>query len=268
MLYSSVGGLDLGQGSELGKLLGGLAGGLGDMLEFTVAHEVCHQWWGLTVGSDSIGHPWQDESLTNYCTVLYFRWQHGADSAKQQVDSELMLSYSTAQMMGSPDMAVDSPVYAFKDQNQYSAVVYSKGALFFQALEKSMGEEAFEKSLQQYYQSYAFKNATPDQMMACFESNGSAATIAALDQRWIHELHASEDIAATSTASDLINNLMKSLGSSGIDMNQLNDMMKQFLPEGTDMNQLNDMLKQYMQNGSMPQIPGFDQQDQQPVLPF
>jgi hypothetical protein len=105
--------------------------------------------------------------------------------------------------------------------------------------------------------------------MASFESNGNATTIAALDQRWIHELHADEDIAATSTANDLINNLLKSLGSSGIDMNQLNDMMKQFLPQGTDMNQLNDMLKQYLQNGSTPQIPGFDdQQDQQPVLPF
>ena len=262
MLYSTAGGLNLGQASSL---LGSLAGGLGDILEFTVAHEVCHQWWGLVVGSDSIGHPWQDEALTNYSSVLYFGWQHGPDAAKQQVDSELMLSYSTAKMMGTPDMIVDQPVYAFKDQNSYSAIVYSKGALFFQALEKTMGEQVFEKSLSEYYTQYSFRNATPDDLMAVFESNGNATAIAALDTRWIHELHASEDIAATGTANDLINNLMKSLGDSGIDMNQLNDMMKQYLPQGTDMN---DLLQQFMQNGSTPQVPGLEQPDQQQPLPF
>ncbi|HEY5494486.1 MAG TPA: M1 family aminopeptidase [Candidatus Anoxymicrobiaceae bacterium] len=262
MLYAGAGGLNLGQGS----LLGGIAGGLGDMLEFTVAHEVCHQWWGLVVGSDSIEHPWQDESLTNYCTVLYFGWQHGAESAQQQVDSELMLSYSTAKMLGAPDMVVDSPVYAFKDQTVYSAIVYSKGALFFQALQKNMGEQAFDKSLSDYYQRYSFGNPTPDELMACFESNGNATTIAALDTRWIHELHANEDIPVTATANNLLNNLMQQLGDSGIDMNQLNDLMKQYLPEGTD---LNELLKQLAPNGTMPQIPGLDQQPgQQPVLPF
>ena len=101
-----------------------------------------------------------------------------------------MLSYSTAKMMGTPDMIVDQPVYAFKDQNAYSATVYSKGALFFQALEKNMGEQAFEKSLLQYYTQYSFLNATPDEPMAVFEANGNATTIAALDTRWLHELHA------------------------------------------------------------------------------
>jgi hypothetical protein len=162
-------------------------------------------------------------------------------------------------------MIVDQPVYAFKDQNAYSATVYSKGALFFQALEKNMGEQAFDKSLSEYYTQYSFLNATPDDLMAVFESNGNAATIAALDTRWLHELHASEDIAATGTANDLINNLMKSLGDSGIDMNQLNDMMKQYLPQGTD---LNDLLQQFMQNGSTPQVPGLQQPDQQQPLPF
>jgi Tfp pilus assembly protein PilO len=58
---------------------------------------------------------------------------------------------------------------------------------------------------------------------------------------------------------------MKSLGDSGIDMNQLNDMMKQYLPQGTD---LNDLLQQFMQNGSTPQVPGLQQPDQQQPLPF
>ena len=263
MLYSGTGGLNLGEGSSL---LGSLVGGLGDMLEFTVAHEVCHQWWGLVVGSDSIVHPWQDESLTNYCTVLYFEWQHGAAASQEQVDSQLMLSYSTAKMLGAPDMVVDSPVYAFKDQTVYSAIVYSKGALFFRALHKTMGAEAFDKSLADYYQQYSFGNPTPEQLMACFESSGNATTVAALEARWIHELHANEDIPVTATANNLLNNLMQQLGESGIDMSQLNDMMKKYLPEGTD---LNDMLKQLAPNGSMPQIPGFEQQPgQQPVLPF
>ena len=171
-----------------------------------------------------------------------------------------MLSYSAARMMGAQDAVVDSPVYAFKDQTAYSAIVYSKGALFFQALQKSMGAEAFDKSLSEYYRQYSFKEATPLQMMACFEGNGDATTIAALETRWIHELHAAEDI--TATANGTLDNLLQDLGGGSLDMNKLNDLLKQYLPGGTD---LNDLLQQLMPNGSAPQLPGLDQQQS---LPF
>jgi len=238
MLYGNLGGdllpEDLG-GEELGDLFDTLLGGLmGDTLEFVTAHEVCHQWWGLCVGSDSIGHPWQDESLTNYCSVLYFRWQHGEEAANEQLEMQLVLPYSTAAALGGGDAVVDTPVDDFESQEQYVAAVYSKGALFFNALEEQMGTEAFENSLSEYYAIFAFENATPDDLMECFKSNSTdPAAVDALHQRWIKEKHGDEDISSTLPGMDLLDNLMKDLEDS-LDLGPLEDLLEDLLDGGED----------------------------------
>jgi Peptidase family M1 domain len=243
MLYGSQGAKvpqslkDLG-GGNLDQLLGSLAGGLlGGTLEFVVAHEVCHQWWGLVVGSDSIGHPWMDEALTNYCSVLYFRWQHGEEEAKNQLQVEIELPFSAAGLLGGGDAVVDQPVDAFKNQEQYAAIVYSKGALFFQALEKQMGPAAFERSLRQYYEEYAFKNATPDELLQAFQANaGDPAAVAALHRRWILEKHAGEDIASTLPGGSLLQDLLNNLPN-GTDLGPLQELLQQYLGPGDSMEQ-------------------------------
>ncbi len=220
-----------GLGEKLDSLLDSLGGALmGDSLEFVVSHEVCHQWWGLVVGSDSIEHPWQDESLTNYSSVLYFRWQHGEDAAKSQLQTQITLPYQAASLLGGGDTVVDSPVSAFKNEEQYVAAVYSKGALFFAELEKKMGAAAFEKSLTGYYRGYAFLNATPDELMAAFERNASdAPAVSALHQRWIKEKHAADDIAADLPGANLLEDLLKDLPD--LDLGPYQDMLKEFMDQ-------------------------------------
>ncbi len=238
MLYGMAGGVsvplpdslkDRG-GDQLNDLLKNLTGGImGEALEFVVAHEVCHQWWGIVVGSDSIAHPWQDESLTNYSSVLYFRWQHGEDAAKKQLEMQITLPYSAGSLLGSGDGVVDAPVDSFKSERQFTAIVYSKGALFFQALEKQMGEEAFEKSLGAYYQKYAFLNPAPDDLMQAFKDNASdPAAVAALHQRWVREKHAGEDIASSLPGGSLLEDLLKGLAPDEMDLGPLEDMYRDF----------------------------------------
>lgn len=240
MLYG-LGGSSSGKAPEslkdlstdnLNELFNTLGGGLlADALEFTVAHEVCHQWWGLVVGSDSIAHSWQDESLTNYCSVVYFRWQLGEQAAKTQLDTEILLPFSAGSLLDGGDAAVDSPVDSFRSEEQYAVIVYSKGALFFQALEKKMGAAAFVKSLEDYYQKYAFLDAMPDDLVQAFQDNSSdPVAVAALHQRWIKELHVSEDIAATLPGGGLLQDLLKDLpNGQGLDLGPLKDLLKQYL---------------------------------------
>ncbi len=228
---------DLG-GDQFNELLKNITGGImGDTLEFVVAHEVCHQWWGIVVGSDSIAHPWQDESLTNYCSVLYVRWENGRDAAERQLETQLNLPYQAAGLLGGGDGVVDSPVDAFRNQEHYTAVVYSKGALFFQALEKEMGAAAFVKSLRSYYGEYAFLEPSPDDLMQAFKNNSAdPPAVAALHQRWIKEEHGDEDIASTLPGGSLLEDLMKDLAPDGSDLGPLEDMFKEFwdqlVPEG------------------------------------
>lgn len=221
---------DLG-GDQLDQLMNTFSAGLlGDTLEFTVAHEVCHQWWGIVVGSDSIEHPWMDESLCNYCSVLYFRWQHGEEAAKKQLNMQLVMPFSAVGLLGGGDAVVDAPVAAFENQEQYTAIVYCKGALFFNALEKQMGAAAFEKSLKRYYYRYAFSNAAPDDLIQAFQSNaGDSAAVAALRQRWLEEQHADEDISSSFPGGDKLKDLLKDFGGNMEDLGPMEDLLKDFL---------------------------------------
>lgn len=163
-------------------------------LDLTVAHEVGHQWWALGVGSDAIGHPWQDESLTSYIEVPYSLWRYGEDEALA-AEEDLAGGYVGAREEGVPDAVVDQPVASFADVDQYVAMVYSKGAMYFSELWDDLLESGFDEALSNYYKKYVFLNPTPEQQAAEFRAvSDDPAAFDALYNRWIKEVHGDEDI--------------------------------------------------------------------------
>ncbi|MHB8894391.1 MAG: M1 family metallopeptidase [Candidatus Geothermincolia bacterium] len=163
-------------------------------LTATVAHEVCHQWWAIGVGSDSIGLPWLDESLTSYCEPLYYLWSEG-EASGQEALAVLADNYWSARREGVPDGPVDQAVSAFASEDQYTALVYGKGALFFNELQKSLGPPGFEKSLSEYYRKHVFLNASTQDLLSPFRANSGGSTqVDELYRRWIAETHGDEDV--------------------------------------------------------------------------
>jgi hypothetical protein len=82
--------------------LGGLAppGLFGNILEFSVAHEVAHQYFAGLVGSDPIKEPVVDEPLAQYVALLYIERRYGkkaADNIKQQ---QFVLPFQMYRMQG------------------------------------------------------------------------------------------------------------------------------------------------------------------------
>jgi len=179
-------------------------------LEFVVAHEVAHQWWHALVGSDSNRHPFLDEALANYSAVLYFEKRHGQKAAAQQLQLELAMPYQLYRMMGGRDGRVDRPVKDFSSQLEYAALVYGKGALFFNALRKFMGKKVFLRFLRNYASRFAFRQATPDDLfrlaVAAVKKKSRARV---LIDRWIKENHGDEDIGTLdmSAMDQLLNQL-------------------------------------------------------------
>jgi len=164
-------------------------------LEFVLAHEVAHQWWHALVGSDSNRHPFLDEALANYSTVLYFEKRHGQKAAAQQLQLELSMPYQLYRMMGGPDGRVDRPVKEFSSQLEYAALVYGKGALFFNALRKLMGKTVFLRFLKKYASQFAFRQATPDDLFRmAIAATRKKAKVKALIRRWMEESHGDADI--------------------------------------------------------------------------
>jgi aminopeptidase N len=137
------------------------------LLTTIIAHEVAHQWWYALVGNDVIEHPWQDEALTTFSSLLYLeqfqpRVYDGTVEYFRKVADEIESIRSNT--------GIGQPVSSFKSQPaQYSSVVYSKGAMFFVELRNKIGDQAFFQALQAYFSQNQYQLASPGSLLSEFE---------------------------------------------------------------------------------------------------
>ena len=212
-----AGGNDGGAGGAL-DMVGGILGQqkemLDSLLETTVAHEVAHQWWAIGVGSDSQRHPFVDESLTNWSAMLYYEDRYGKAKAAQMSELNLNTSFSMGAMLGGGDKPANLPTAAYTNNLQYGAVIYGKGALYYQKLRELVGDEAFFGALREYYARFDDKLAGPGDLKAIVIAKAPAkrAQINALYTRWIDEVHGREDIGGGLGGLDLGGLLNGALG--------------------------------------------------------
>ncbi|MFQ5856781.1 MAG: M1 family metallopeptidase [Anaerolineae bacterium] len=159
----------------------------GDLFfEIATAHEVAHQWWYNVVGNDVIDEPWLDEALVTYSSGVYFQDVKGAN-VFQRVREQWDQAYDQAVKSGRDDLVTQPLEYWDRPENRerYGAIVYLKGALFFQAVRDDIGDDAFFKALQAYYQSRKYKIATPDDLLDAFEQ-AAGRQLDDLYQEWLY----------------------------------------------------------------------------------
>lgn len=144
-----------------------------DDLAYVIVHEIAHQWWYGVVGNDENNHAWMDEGLAEYSTLLFFEnnSSYGQDS-ETMIDNALQ-SYKTfvrvyTNVTGSVDTSMDRALSAFNTEPEYVQCTYTKGLLLFDAIRETVGDRKFFKALEDYYQDFSFKNATPADMIASF----------------------------------------------------------------------------------------------------
>ena len=139
--------------------------------EFTLVHEVLHQWWYNVVGNNHYDHAFLDEALTNQLTTIYFREIYGREVFDQQVFLNLEVPYLRYlyAFSNEEDAVVDQPSDDFGSPTAYGIIVYCKGALGFMALMNEVGEEAYFAALAAYYSDHLFAVASPDDLLAAIE---------------------------------------------------------------------------------------------------
>ncbi len=150
-------------------------------LESTVAHETGHQWFYNLVGNDQLDDPWLDESLTQFVTLQYYEDQYGPQAA-QGFEQSLDGRWSRVNYEKIP---IGMPVASYTDQ-EYSAIVYGRGPLFFVALRDAMGMEAFNAFLKDYTDQLTWKIATPEFLQSLAEEH-CACNLDALFQEWVYK---------------------------------------------------------------------------------
>jgi aminopeptidase N len=171
---------------------------LEDSMEFTVAHVVAQQWWGVAVGNNPERDPVLDESLANWSALLYYKEVHGEERAATALDDQLRGVYKVYRTFGGEDMAATRASREYRNFFQYAAIVSSKGALMFVELHKLVGDERFFGALRSYYETNKFEIAELDDLRGAFVAETPRLQRRAVIRtfnRWLSGKRGDEDIA-------------------------------------------------------------------------
>lgn len=132
----------------------------------SVVHETAHQWWYGMVGNDEVKDPWLDEALATYTSTRFMLEEfpeHGAASLEMR-----KLMTEGTEMDEKKGVFIGSPVDKFTSIGSYSQLVYQKGALMLENLEKEIGKEKMDQLLQTYFKEYQYDVATSSDFISVF----------------------------------------------------------------------------------------------------
>lgn len=132
-------------------------------LEWTVAHEIAHQWWYGVVGSNPIKDPYVDESLTEFSTLIYTRSKYDENTFNQLKNQYILSPYAKYKHLVS-DGKVHKNTPKFKSSLELSMLVYIKGSMMYIDMENIMGKEKLCEILKSYYEKYAYSIVSSDQL--------------------------------------------------------------------------------------------------------
>ena len=150
------------------------------LTEEAIIHETAHQWWYAIVGNNEVEHAWLDEGLTEYATTLFYEFNPTYNVTYKARMADATSAYVIYSDVTQSDGVMDKNVNEFTSFD-YTYLTYLKGALMFDSVRKTVGDEAFFKALKDYCNTYAFKIATPDGMIASFEKSTNRAVKGVFD---------------------------------------------------------------------------------------
>ena len=156
-----------------------------DNLEILVAHEVAHQWWYQMVGNDPVNEPWLDEALAEYSMKLYMEELHGKTDAEELQTLRWQIPVDDLKK-NRTDGALDQAVMSFATGKQYEAVIYGKGALFYDTMRKTLGDRQFTRFLQSYLANHRYQIVDSKDWLAAIRTLNNP-TLDKLYQDWVQK---------------------------------------------------------------------------------
>lgn len=181
-------------------------GMLDSALEFTVAHEVAHEYFAITVGNDCHRYPFVDEPLAQYLAGLAYADRHGAAEAKSAMDMNVKLNYALYRMLDGKDKPVAREAAAYQSTTEYAALVYGKAPFLYVELAEKYGEARFHQAIREGVRRHRFQLVTLDEWAETIgEGCGDVAGVRGLFRRWMEERHGDEDLGVTDDGEFVIN---------------------------------------------------------------
>ncbi|HSW48941.1 MAG TPA: M1 family aminopeptidase [Bryobacteraceae bacterium] len=134
------------------------------------AHEVAHQWWGNTVGTDRPQDFWLMEAMANYSALLYLERRKGAkalDSVLEGYRKRLVSPAADGRARESIGPIIWGPrLHSSQAPDAWQAIVYEKGSWIIHMLRRRLGEEKFLAFLSDLTKRYSRQALTTEQFRA------------------------------------------------------------------------------------------------------
>jgi len=125
-----------------------------ESVESLLAHEIAHQWFGDMLSEKKFAHLWLSEGFATYFTHLYLEKKYGKTQLETEMkqDREQVVAYSKETK--NPVVDFNSP---FKDLLNPNS--YQKGSWVLHMLRREIGDSAFKKIIQTFYDRFKGGNA-------------------------------------------------------------------------------------------------------------
>ncbi|HTS89212.1 MAG TPA: M1 family metallopeptidase, partial [Gemmatimonadales bacterium] len=133
-------------------------------LYYTLAHELGHQWFPMTVGSDERLYPWMDEGFNTFIDWYTFRSRYPTDTVRiQSLEFGSMRAY---QGFLSGYIGQETPIMETQDRSPNGLMsgwnAYGKPAVALHFLrEEVVDSNAFDAAFREYVRRWAFKHPQP-----------------------------------------------------------------------------------------------------------
>lgn len=150
--------------------------------DWVIAHEMAHQWWGNLITCASWRELWLNEGLVTFMTAAWKqeRWGEAEYQREMKLARERWQRARDAGWERPLSWAGDYPGLALR-----RAVQYSKGALFFDALRRELGEAAFWDGLRRYTRAQFGRSVTARDLQAAFEAS-AGRSLKPLFDAWVY----------------------------------------------------------------------------------
>lgn len=123
------------------------------------AHEFAHTWFQFLLATNEAKHEWMDEGFTSYISALAMN-----EVMDQNKENPLQGSYGGYFRLANSGLEQPQSTHAdrYNHNRAYSASAYNKGSVFLGQLGYIIGKENLDKTLKKYFDDFAFKHPTPN----------------------------------------------------------------------------------------------------------
>ncbi len=144
--------------------------------EYTIAHELSHQWFGDSVSPATWDDIWLNEGFATYAEALWAEYLDGETGLTDYMDE--LYDYMVEEELGPPGVPDSSDLF--------NESVYLRGGWTLHALRLEVGDEVFFEIVRTYYERFQYANASTEDFIALAEEI-SEADLSDFFQMWLYD---------------------------------------------------------------------------------